>query len=975
MNHKEMIELHILTGNEFNVKMYNVIMWNSYYNTFWFTKEGNFMKKIFKVSLITLSVLAVALTCCIFTALAVSNDGGAMPVADRVSGDVDGDGSLTVKDVILLRRAIANHDYDSTDPLKVDGGDYNGDGVVDLFDLNAMRSFFSNQDFYDDAVAEQGLLDLKHTLRVNEDGSFKVLILSDVQCYNETRLKNSGTLDVIEAMVEAEDPDLVLFLGDNTWSRNSAADLRSYLKVMVKPIEDRKIPWAHVYGNHDAEDNDPWYWAIDKEEQQAVYEEFEYCISKSGPESVPGVGNYVLPVLEHDSDKIAFNIWALDSMMYRTDVLADIVENNGTSLKNSFYGKYEGMSEAHVTWYKETSELLEKYNGGETIPAMMYFHIPLQETYYAWADAMSGGANGAANLVGQKGENISAPVINADLFDAIVERGDVKVVANGHDHENDFAVDYKGVTLAYCGSTGTEAYHDYDIVGGRVVDFGADGSVSTHMSYVNDITEYSNDKPIIEMDITKDAVTNAADDRFDLVSKDYASNPKAISWSEEVGRYVVNFTGGTTTPSVFNYSASNLTPVLYDGFSYEIAFKVDSVNFGTDYVGILDFEESGGFGLNVYKNGSSTDTYVLKVEISAGHTSGWNAQDVILEVGEWYHVVFSYNYIDYRTRSTAVYVDGIKVAGADKLGESQLYRAPSFSSRAGEEYICIGGCAQAWQKSGVKSDGMNGFTGSIALCNLLPYSTDANTAFNLSNAFWGDNKKAPPVLDLEISADSVVNAAENRPALNSASQTAGTKSIVYDEALGKYVVSFVGDNNKPATYTLAAGDLESMFADGFSYEVMVKVTDISKIGDYHGILDFEEAGGFGLNIHKGTDGKFRLETEIAVTENESRKWYANSSGNLELDTWYHCVFVYDGKSTAFYINGVKVAGTDNVTAPYCPTGFGGVAPYICIGGCAAAAAPSTGIKGMTGAIADANIFVDPITAEEALALYNAAIAK
>ena len=938
---------------------------------------------LFRSLIIAVIALSLIVCCLGLSVLADDGETGTETGTTAIVGDLNGDGVVNAKDVVVIRQYLANFDFsvENAKPYREDA-DFDLDGDTDLQDLHLLRKkcveLGTDDSIYKLLVKEQGLLELNNgiVLRAREDGSFKVILISDVQCYNEKGLVNSGTLDVIEAMIEAEDPDLVLFVGDNVWSRNSKDDLRAYLDVMAKPMEDRQIPWAHIYGNHDAEDNDPWYWAIDKEEQQEVYERYSYCISKSGPEDVPGVGNYVLPVLAHDSDKIVYNIWALDSMMYRSEVLADV--KNTTGATNYFYGKYEGMSEAHTNWYVETSKLLEAYNGGETIPAMMYFHIPLQESYYAWADAKTNGSLGlgATNLIGTKAENISAPVINCGLFDAIVERGDVKVIANGHDHENDFSVDYKGVTLAYCGSAGLEAYHNYDIAGARVVNFTPNGKVSTNMSYMNDLPEYNNHDAIINMVIDKNGVTNGATahGRFELTSIDKSSNPKSIVYEESLNRYVVNFTGGTTTPSVYNYSAENLTPILYDNFSYEIAFKVDDVNFSGNYVGLLDFEEGGGFGLNVYKNGSSTTTYVLKAEVSAGHTEGWNSDDVILNVGEWYHVVYTYNYTDYRTRSTAVYVNGMKVAGTDKLYErTQLYRKPAFSGRAGEEYICIGGCAQAWQSSGVKSQGMNGFTGSIALCNLYPNSTTSDAAWAMSNAFWGEEKKMPDILNLQINSDgSVVNGAQFRPALNSATQSGGTKEVVYDETLGKSVISFVANGN-PSSYTLPAGEFEGIFADGFAYEVVVKVTDISKITGsvtYHGVLDYEEAGGFGLNIHKGTDGKFRLESEIAF-DNGSRYWEADTTGNLEFDTWYHCVFVYDGSSTALYINGVKVDGAEGLTSPYHPTGFGSASPYICIGGCAAAGAPNAGVQGMTGSIAAANIFCDPITAEEVAELFAA----
>lgn len=918
------------------------------------------MKKnsLLKLLLISAMILSIAIGCFVI---------GAVAGEEIQLCDADGNGEITAADVVYLRQYFANFDYSS-----------NEEKQFSLADLATLRQHFAGYNFYEPAVKEQGLLELNNgiVLRAREDGSFKVLILSDVQCYSAAAIKNSGTLDAIEAMVEAEDPDLVLFLGDNSWSCNTAALLREYLTVMVKPIEDREIPWAHIYGNHDSENNEPHYTAISKEEQQAVYEEFAYCISKSGPEELTGVGNYVLPVLEHDSDKIAFNVWGLDSLMYNypRPNKSEII-NKGTALQNSFPYDYEGLKEDQVEWYEETSKLLERYNGGEKIPAMMYFHIPLQESYYAWADAVSGGALGATNLVGQKAENISAPAYNSGLFDAIVRRGDVKVVANGHDHVNDFSVDYKGVTLAYSGSIGLQEYGDYDIIGARVVELSSEGEVSTYMSYLNDIPEYNNYNPIINMEITENGVTNTAKDRFELSNKgNTASN--TIAYNEELQRYVVNFKGASGNPGVFNYPAADLTPILYDGFSYEIAFKVDDVNFSTNYVGILDLEEEGGFGLNVYKNGSSTDTYILKAEVSTGplKTSGWQSDTITLEVGKWYHIVYSYNWVSKTERTTALYVDGVKVAGVSLNGmNSKLYRKPNFATNPGvEDFLCIGGCAQH------KTNGINGFSGSIAICNLLPTSTSPDDAKALSNEFWRIEEVKTPILDLQITENSVINAAEGRPSLNSYDQANSSKVVEYDAELGKNVIVFNGNNNTPSTYTLPSSDLNGLFEDGFAYEVMFKVTSLEGIDGtnikYQGILNYEESGGWGLDVHKSDDAnKFKLEVETSA--GKSSGWKAEFY-ELDLNTWYHCVVVYNKTSTDVYINGVRVGGTANITEPYrVPTFTGGVSPYICIGGCAQSVASGAGVNGFHGAIADANIYVDALTAEEVLALYNAAIGK
>ena len=174
-------------------------------------------------------------------------------------------------------------------------------------------------------------------------------------------------------------------------------------------------------------------------------------------------------------------------------------------------------------------------------------------------------------------------------------------------------------------------------------------------------------------------------------------------------------------------AASDLTPLISDGFSYEVMFKITNASFSNKYIGILDFEEAGGFGLNLYKNDSNPNKPTLKAEVATG-SSTWTSLEYTIDVGKWYHCVYVYD-----GKSATLYVNGAKVAENTSINGS--YRAPSFSSRVGEEYLCIGACAQAWQVTGVKSNGMNAMTGSIAVCNLLPNVLTAIEATALYNNY------------------------------------------------------------------------------------------------------------------------------------------------------------------------------------------------------------------------------------------------
>lgn len=320
------------------------------------------------------------------------------------------------------------------------------------------------------AIAE--LLDLRHELRADENGSFKVLILSDIQGGNGHIEIPESVLKNIETVVVREEPDLVIFNGDNCHAINNENNLRKYLSNMTGFLEENKIPWAHVYGNHDDEGG------ISKERQSEIYSEFDYCMSKVG--NVSGVGNFVLPVLSHDGSKILYNVWCLDSHgKTKLDDQINVTLQNGVYFK----GVYDYIRPDQIEWYTSSSKLLEEYNGAE-IPAIMAFHIPLQETGHAWMVKDSAGLE----YTGTKGENGGFSAINSGLFAAVLDRGDVRAIVNGHDHVNDFMVNYHGVKLCYSSTVSTMSYHNTAMLGARVFEFtpNAEGSLNTYMSYIDE---------------------------------------------------------------------------------------------------------------------------------------------------------------------------------------------------------------------------------------------------------------------------------------------------------------------------------------------------------------------------------------------------------------------------------------------------------------------------------------------------------
>ena len=314
------------------------------------------------------------------------------------------------------------------------------------------------------------VLSSKVKLQYDENGKFKVLTIADVHA-NGTLPEN--VKNNIETLVEREKPNLVIFTGDNTIT-NSPNKVRSSLESMVEYIEKLQIPWCHVYGNHDDESG------VSKEIQQVIYESFDYCVSKRGESQLTGVGNYVLPVYKYNSHEVASLVWCLDSGTYLNTLDQTRQPDPEDIYVERPNSPYAYIHQDQIEWYKNTSMMLEeKFN--KKLPSLMAFHIPLQESYYAWIQRES-----LEEWTGEKHENVAASRFNSGLFDVLVERKDVLAVVNGHDHINDFMVKYQDIRLCYSPNVSTLTYFEEYMMGGRVFIFDQNDltDVETYVSYL-----------------------------------------------------------------------------------------------------------------------------------------------------------------------------------------------------------------------------------------------------------------------------------------------------------------------------------------------------------------------------------------------------------------------------------------------------------------------------------------------------------
>jgi hypothetical protein len=271
-------------------------------------------------------------------------------------------------------------------------------------------------------------LPTKSALKFRGDGTFKVLAFGDVH-WDRHCDKDSQTLRAMEAIVDAEKPDFVMYTGDNCLSDAPEA-VRAGYRELTEPVVRRGIPWAITLGNHDAENG-----GLSRKDVFLSSFGQPGNLSRLGPASIHGYSNYILPVMDHAGKKPAALLYVLDSNAY---------------YKQGALDTYDWIHMDQIQWYRHASEYYRKKNRGQFLPSYAFFHIPLPEFDLVFTNKTT---------VGVKQEDVCASVINGGLAATILEHGDLKAIFCGHDHVNDYISSCNGLWLGYVRGI---SYNTYD---------------------------------------------------------------------------------------------------------------------------------------------------------------------------------------------------------------------------------------------------------------------------------------------------------------------------------------------------------------------------------------------------------------------------------------------------------------------------------------------------------------------------------
>lgn len=288
-----------------------------------------------------------------------------------------------------------------------------------------------------------------------DDTAFTVLQITDVHILNNEK-KDAKAYKTITEMIKTTNPDFIAVTGDVTSEKENFTAFKSFCTFM----ETFKIPWAFVYGNHEGLDIkyepgevlDPEKIA-DKQTLNDYLESLTYCIYERGDKDVDGMGNYYYTVRD-DSGKALMSLIFMDSNSY------DEV-NEG----------YDHFHDNQIAWYEKTVKqiaLQENNDESKVVPSLVFFHVPMKEY-------MTGYKDGKRLWGFRFPKEDGTPAVDDNMFETMKALGSTKGCYAGHDHMNNFSVEYQGIRLTY----GLSCDHNIYLTpfrGGTLINIKKDGT-------------------------------------------------------------------------------------------------------------------------------------------------------------------------------------------------------------------------------------------------------------------------------------------------------------------------------------------------------------------------------------------------------------------------------------------------------------------------------------------------------------------
>ena len=318
------------------------------------------------------------------------------------------------------------------------------------------------------------------TLQKQANKDFIILNLTDPQLgaseWEDGHLHRNILEYTVRALIQRVNPDLITVSGDLAWAGQEHA-----YDMIGSFLDSFQIPWAFVWGNHDNQEGAAF---VDKIADK--YMALKHCIYEKGDPAI-GNGNYVICIQEEN--KVVESLILMDS-----HDRAPFVDENGT--EQSAWAK---LTPPQMAWYKAQVRALKEQG---CTSATVIMHIPpygylkaskaaykpcveLKEITLAQAEGAACWNEGYEDSVGVQYEGIACYPEDDGVLEIVKEEGLVKRILVGHDHVNNWIIEYEGIRLIYALKTGAGCYWNPLLNGGTVLRVNKNGVYEVKHEYVD----------------------------------------------------------------------------------------------------------------------------------------------------------------------------------------------------------------------------------------------------------------------------------------------------------------------------------------------------------------------------------------------------------------------------------------------------------------------------------------------------------
>ncbi|CAL5356529.1 unnamed protein product [Camellia sinensis] len=370
-------------------------------------------------------------------------------------------------------------------------------------------------------VAVGWTVDLRTTpegyLQVLPGAAFKISLFADLH-FGENAWNDWGpqqdvnSLKVMSTVLDLENPDFVIYLGDVITANNMAiANATLYWDQAISPTKARGIPWSSLFGNHD---DAPFEWPMEWFSASGIPQ--LQCPASRSSYSVLDVDSFSATTVLDIAEKKQFRISHLKQLLQKYFILHSLKQSQTTmsgeqhcsfrgtrrlelmrneiahntlsysragpkelwpSISNyvlqlsssndskspvaflyfidSGGGTYpEVVSRSQADWFQRKSHEL---NPDSRVPEIIFWHIPSKA--YEKVGPMLLFMSSCVGSINK--ERIAPQQAEMGIMKLLEGRPSVKAVFAGHNHGLDWCCPYKKLWLCYARHTGYGGYGNW----------------------------------------------------------------------------------------------------------------------------------------------------------------------------------------------------------------------------------------------------------------------------------------------------------------------------------------------------------------------------------------------------------------------------------------------------------------------------------------------------------------------------------